>query len=408
MRILSITESYAPFLEFGGPPTKVKALAEGLARRGHSVTVLTADWGLRKRIHGTELEKSASQSPFGLRWEANGVRAIYLPTWLRYRAVSWNPALGRFLRARLNEYDAAHIFGLYDLLGPAAAKACRKRGVPYVVEPIGMFVPIVRNMRLKRLYHAMWGRSMFGGAGAVVATSEQEAEEIAGGGVERAKIVLRRNGVEAPEKNVEKGRFREALGISAEAGLILFLGRLSKKKSPDLLLKAFATVAAGGPGGELHLAIAGPDESGMKEQLVRLAGEAGVEKRVHFRGAIFGDEKWQAYRDADVFVLPSQNENFGNTAAESIAMGTPVIVTDQCGIAPLVKDKAGMVVRHDENELVGAIRRVLSEPGLREKLSGGCPEVTKQLSWEEPVLAMEQLYSRLMAHPPAGAAQPQR
>lgn len=408
MRILNITESYAPFLEFGGPPTKVRALSEGLAKRGHAVTVLTADWGLRKRIHGTEMEKQVSQSPFGLRWDANGVRAIYLPSWWKYRALTWNPALGRYLRARLSEFDVAHIFGLYDFLGPATAKACRKWKVPYVVEPIGMFVPIVRNVRLKRWYHALWGRKMLQGAGTVVATSEQEVEEIAGGGLPRAKIALRRNGVEIPEKKIEKGKFRKELGISAEAALILFLGRISKKKSPDLLLSAFARLTEDALRKEAHLAFVGPDESGMKGQLARMARERGAERRVHFHEGLFGEEKWQAYGDADVFVLPSQNENFGNTAAESIGMGTPAIVTERCGVAPLLKDKAGLVVKHDKAELADAIRRVLSEPGLREKLSSGCPEVARQLGWEEPVLAMEQLYGGLIARrAAAGDRQPQ-
>jgi len=66
------------------------------------------------------------------------------------------------------------IFGLYDLLGPAVAAACRKRSLPYVLEPIGMFVPIVRNVWLKRMYHALWGRPLLQGASAVIATSAQE------------------------------------------------------------------------------------------------------------------------------------------------------------------------------------------------------------------------------------------
>jgi len=55
------------------------------------------------------------------------VKAVYAPTWLRYRATSWNPGIGKFLRERIGEFDVAHIFGLYDLLGPAAAKACVER-----------------------------------------------------------------------------------------------------------------------------------------------------------------------------------------------------------------------------------------------------------------------------------------
>src|SRR5262249_58702201 len=126
--------------------------------------------------------------------DAGGIQSIYLPTWFRYRALTWNPAVGRYCRARLKQFDVVHIFGVYDVLGPAVARSCRKQGIPYGVEPIGMFVPIVRNVTLKRVYHALWGRRMLGGAAAVVATSEQEAEELGAGGIARDKIVLRRNG----------------------------------------------------------------------------------------------------------------------------------------------------------------------------------------------------------------------
>ena len=78
MRILNVTETYAPFLEFGGPPVKVRALSEGLGRRGHQVTVLTADWGLEKKMQTEEGKIAAERSPFGWRREKNGVQAIYL------------------------------------------------------------------------------------------------------------------------------------------------------------------------------------------------------------------------------------------------------------------------------------------------------------------------------------------
>ena len=80
MRILNVTETYAPFLEFGGPPVKVRALGEGLARSGHAVTVLTADWGLEKCAVATGGKNPAERSPFGWRRRENGVETIYLPT----------------------------------------------------------------------------------------------------------------------------------------------------------------------------------------------------------------------------------------------------------------------------------------------------------------------------------------
>jgi glycosyltransferase involved in cell wall biosynthesis len=395
MRVLNVTETYAPFLEFGGPPMKVRALSEGLARRGHQVTVLTADWGLEKRLQTEKEKTTADRSPFGWRITENGVQAIYLPTWLRFRRVSWNPAINRYCRARLQNFDLVHIFGIYDLLGPAVAKECRKRRLPYVVEPIGMFVPIVRNLFMKRMYHAFWGKELLEGASAVVATSEQEADEIVSGGVARTKVVLRRNGVEAPSSWPERGAFRKAHGISNETKMVLFLGRLSSKKSPDLLLRAFAELSKRFGGIPVMLVFAGPNESGMRAELEKLATQLGVAERILFTGAIFGDSKWAAYRDADVFVLPSQNENFGNTAAEAVAAGTPVIVTEQCGIAPLLANEAGLVVPHEASALCAAMERVLNESDVRSNLVEGCTRVCARLGWEEPVRDMESLYSTL-------------
>lgn len=398
MRILKVTQSYAPFFEFGGPPEKVRTLAEGLARKGHEVTVLTADWGLEERLKAMPNESPAEACPFGQRRNVNGVTAVYLPNWLHYRALSWNPALGRYLRAKLKEFEVVHIFGLYDLLGPRVAAECRKEKIPYVVEPIGMFVPIVRNIQLKRMYHRIWGRELLAGADAIIATADQEREELVAGGLAREKIALRRNGVEAPSKLPERGEFRRSLKIAAEAKLILFLGRLSQKKSPDLLLKAFAGLRREESAG-LQLVFVGPDESGMKAKLEEMRRQLGVVEQVHLCGPLGGEAKWAAYRDADIFVLPSQNENFGNTAAEAAAAGTPVVVTEQCGIAPLLKDVAGLVVRHEEGELGQALTRLLKDEELYRKLKEGCAGVVAKLGWEEPVHEMEVIYSRLAARP---------
>src|SRR5215475_1139746 len=397
MRILNVTQSYAPFFEFGGPPVKVRALAEGMAERGHQVSVLTADWGIDKRLKRLPAGPPAPGGPFGRSQIVNGVTAIYLPTWLHFRATSWNPALGRYLRARLGDFDVVHVYGLYDFLGPRVAAECRLRGIPYIVEPIGMFVPIVRNIRMKRLYHRFWGRDMLSGASAIIATAEQERDELIAGGIHPAKIRLRRNGVEAPSPLPERGPFRAQLKIPDNATLILFLGRLSQKKSPDLLLEAFSHLQQS-PYRDVantHLAFVGPDEAGMKSKLIDAARARGVTDRVHFCGPLTGDAKWQAYRDADVFVLPSQNENFGNTAAESAVAGTPVLVTDQCGIAPLLRNRAGIVIRHHREDLTEALSRLTSDDVLREQLRQGCATIASALSWEAPLREMEMIYSSL-------------
>ena len=403
MRILNVTQTYFPFLEFGGPPVKVRSLSQQLVKLGHQVTVLTADWGLPSNplAAGGRAERTA----VGWRLEESGIEAIYLPSWLRYRALSWNPGIARFCRAQLWRFDVAHIFGLYDFLGPATAAACRHSGIPYVVEPMGMFVPIVRNFLPKRMYHLALGQSMLRGSRTIVGTSPQEVAELASSGLPTEKIVVRRNGVEVPDSLPERGRFRVAAGIPADAKVILYLGRLSEKKSPDVLLQAFALLCNKKSDTELRLVFAGPDEGGMKHRLQRMAGNLGVSAHVQILGAVFNEDKWSAYRDADVFVLPSQNENFGNTAGEAVAAGTPVVVTDKCGIAPLLADAAGLVVKHDGGAIAQAVARVLYEPGLHARLSAGCKRAAAKLNWDEPAEQMESLYEQLVTREKHAAAQ---
>jgi glycosyltransferase involved in cell wall biosynthesis len=396
MRILNVTQTYFPFVEFGGPPAKVRSLSKHLAKLGHKVTVLTADWGFQSRRDGHAELTNTEQSAFGWKLEESGIESIYLPSLLRYRALSWNPGIASFCRARLWNFDVVHIFGLYDFLGPAVAVACRRSAIPYVVEPIGMFVPIVRNFLLKRMYHLALGQRMLRGSATIIATSPQEVAELASSGLPPEKIVIRRNGVEVPETLPERGAFRAAAGIPENAKLILYLGRLSEKKSPDVLLQAFALLCKAERDAEVRLVFAGPDEGGMRQKLLQMAEALGVSSRVQIRDAAYGEGKWNAYGDADVFILPSQNENFGNTAAEAVAAGTPVVVTDKCGVAPLLADVAGLVVPHDVTAIAQALGRVLWEPGLHARLSAGCRKVAARLDWDEPAQEMEKLYEKLV------------
>ena len=393
MRILNLTQSYTPFFEFGGPPEKVRALSEGLAQLGHEVTVLTADWGIEQRVSELPGEPAAENSPFGKKREVRGVKAIYLANWLHYHAASWNPALPRYLRARLQNFDIVHIFGLYDLLGPRTAVAARQRNIPYVVEPIGMFVPIVRNLFLKRAYHYFFGNHLLQNAAAIIATAEQEKAELIAGGIPADKIVLRRNGVSVPASLPARGAFRASLNLPADSRLILFLGRLSQKKSPDLLLEAFAQLPNSSP--PIHLAFVGPDEAGMLARLHQMAEQLNVSPRVHFSNPLSGGAKWSAYRDADIFVLPSQNENFGNTAAESVAAGTPAIFTDQCGIAPLLDGVAGISVQHSASSISKTMSNLLNDPTLYAQLKNGCATAVQRLDWGLPIREMDSLYRKL-------------
>jgi glycosyltransferase involved in cell wall biosynthesis len=365
-----------------------------MASCGHAVTVLTADLGFdraKREIAG------AVPGPWGFEASENGVEAIYLRTRAGYRSSTWNPGVAAFCRERLGGFDLAHIYGLYDLIGPRIAGACRRIARPYVVEPMGMFLPIVRNIWMKRLYHDTLGGRLLQGASRVIATSEQEHQELLEGGIADSKVVVRRNGIEIPGQFPPAGSFRSQWNIASDAKFVLFLGRLVSKKSPDLMLEVFSrwNLRGNGSRGSV-LVMAGPDEGdGFRQHLEGIAAQMGLNGKVLFTGPLYGDAKWAAYRDADVFVLPSQNENFGNTAAEAVACGTPVLVTDRCGIAPIVDQRAGLVVSHDCTALEAGLAQILNDPAIAARLREGCKGVANSLSWAEPLAQMETLYREL-------------
>jgi glycosyltransferase involved in cell wall biosynthesis len=395
MRILNVTQSYYPFLARGGPTVKVRAIARGMADARHQVTVLTVDLGFDQASR-----KLVDPLPgrWGLEAHQDGAEIIYLRTRAHYRAVTWNPGIASFCKERLASCDVTHIYGLYDLIGPKVAKECRRRSLPYVVEPMGMFRPIVRNIPMKRLYHAFLGNALLKGASRIIATAEQEREELLAGGIVPEKIVVRRNGIDVPDRFPPSGRFRDQWDISKDVRIVLFLGRLVSKKSPNLMLEAFAGwLRRSGGSRPSMLVLAGPDEGGgYRQQLEATAAQLGLNGGVLFTGPLYGEAKWAAYRDADLFVLPSQNENFGNTAAEAVAAGTPVMVTDRCGIAPIVDRRAGLVVPHDRAALEAGLGKILDDTAFAERLRAGCAEVSRSLGWAAPLAEMESLYKEVM------------
>ncbi|MGH9682876.1 MAG: glycosyltransferase [Candidatus Acidiferrales bacterium] len=396
MRILKVVQAYYPFQEKGGPVVKVRALANGLSRRGHQVTVLTADLGIKGH---NGFRTQVERGPWGFRHREDQVETIYLSTLGHRRALTFNPGVIGFCRESLDQFDVVHFYGLYDLLGPAVGYFSRQQGIPYIVEPMGMFQPIVRSLRMKRAYHRVLGKPLVRGARFLIATSRQEKEELLAGGIDDSRVVVRRNGVDVPETLPDRGEFRRRWNIDAQTKVVLFLGRLVSKKSPDLLIEAFAAWRRNSAGtAEAVLALAGPKEEndGYAGQLKQLAKKLDIAESVRMIGPLYDDAKWQAYRDADVFVLPSQNENFGNTAAESAACGTPVIVTNRCGIASYVEG-AGIVINHEVSELERALERVLGDSEFHQRCCLGCAEMAARLSWNGPLDEMEAVYFRCVS-----------
>jgi glycosyltransferase involved in cell wall biosynthesis len=261
---------------------------------------------------------------------------------------------------------------------------------------MGMYRPIDRSLISKRIWHRVLGRSFLRGSDRLVATSEAEQEELSTAGIPRRKVVVRYNGIDkslacAPST---RGAFRTKWNLPRDEPLILFLSRLIPRKGADLLIEAFAQACPE----KGRLVIAGPEgEPKYGAYLKKSARASGVESRIVFTGPLYDEEKRAMLEDADIFALPSRYENFANVAAEAIACGMPVIISDACGISSLVNGVAGLVIPPTRDALAQAIHSLLSDKSLYERLKQGCPAVTAQLDWSFLSTQMENCYAEVLA-----------
>ncbi len=380
MRILHVTQTYHPFLERGGPTVKVRSIAEGLVQRGHHCTVLTSWYGRPYTTRQTVM---------------NGVDVVYLRPLKTYRAMTLNTGLLAFCRKELPQYDLIHIYGLYDLLGPVVAHYASRAGIPYVLEPLGMVRPIDRALRLKRLWHQIFGKPLIRHAARMIATSQQEEGEFLEDGLPRKQIALRYNGVDLNEFATlpPRGAFRSEWTIPPDEPVVLFISRVIPRKGVDLLISAFAEACPE----RGRLVIAGPEgEVGYIAQLRELARSKGVEPRTIFTGPLYGDQKKAALVDCDLFALPSRYENFANSVAEAIACCRPVIISDRCGISEFVTNQVGLVIPREVPAIAGALRLLLSDHVLYQSFQEACPRVAGQLSWDELLAVQEEIYGQVI------------
>jgi glycosyltransferase involved in cell wall biosynthesis len=372
LRILFAAPAWAPSRAFGGPVVAAGELVRRLVARGHIVEVLTTTiLDLHRR--------PTARSHFGV---VDGASVHYLGTPLRYRWMGIPPSLPLAL-ARLKRPDVVHVFGFRDPVTTGTAAWCRLARVPYVFEPLGMFQPRLRKVALKRLLDSTLYRGVARGAAAVVVASERERKDAIAGGVPAEKVVVRGNGFPDPAEKLgsDPAGVRPLLGIPDEAPLLLYVGRIAAGKGIDHLLAAVRELP------DAHLVIAGPDD----RHSIETDGE-----RVHTL-PMTEEPPRRLYPQADVFVLASEGESFGLVAAEAAAAGTPVIVSDRCGIAGFFEDGEALVVPYERRAVVEAIRRVLSDPTLRKQLARGGPAAARRMSWDAVTDVQERIYTDVAA-----------
>ena len=362
MRIVLTVASLAP--EFGGPVTKVLSLAAALRRMGQLATVVSV---------GTK----------PLLADDSHTEIVALAPALAFHGTPIPRPMHRIARL-VRDADVVHVIGLRDPVGTIAAVTARALGIPYVIEPAGMFRRQFRSLALKRAFDFSIGRSVLVGARRIIATSAMEAEELTAGGVDAGRVGLRSNGIVAPPLR-QRGAFRARIGIAHDTPLVLTLGRIAMKKGLIPLVEVMSRIP------DVHLAIAGPDSGdGTLRRLRATVDRLVLGHRVHIVAEpLYGTDKADALTDADVFCLWSLHENFGQAAGEAAACGTAVVVSDQCGIAEWLGAGVEVVPCGDHDALSSRLGDLLADPARRTQLGAVGRDAALRLDWN--VLAHQQL-----------------
>jgi glycosyltransferase involved in cell wall biosynthesis len=379
LRILLASPAYWPARGFGGPVSVARELVRRLVERGHTVDVVTTTL---VDLH----ERPGRRSSEAV---VDGATVHYLATPLHYRWMGITPGLPRALE-RLQRPEVVHVFGFRDPVTTITAAWCRRRGVPYVFEPLGMLRPRLRKVRLKRLFDRTAVRGVPRGAAAVIAVSERERDEIAACGVEPERIVVRGNGFPEPPASGEAEDLRGRLGLPAGTPLVLYAGRIADGKGIDHLLAALLELP------ELQLVLIGPDDRQGATALVQAAlRDSRTSGRVRLLAPSPGPP-FDLYRQATLVALPSAGESFGMSAAEAASVGTPILITDRCGVAGFFREGEALVVPNERRAIVEALRDALADGALRDRLAHGGLEAARRNSWDHVTDLQEEIYGRAL------------
>lgn len=384
MRILQVISSFPPAYSYGGALKAAYEISKQLVINGHNVTVYTTD------VHDENSRFELEKNPIF----RDGVEIYYfknLSNKLAYKNFPIAPSMAKALKENINEFDIVHLHEYRSFQSMLVHYYSKKNKIPYITQPHGSAVNVMRLFLFKKLFDISIGSSILKGSSKVLALTNAESETIQKFNVDPHDIDFIPNGINLSEFSVlpNRGNFRMKYGIDKGEHLILFLGRLHKIKGIDLLVNTFANLSHI----DVKLVIVGPD-GGYGSIIRKIVNDLDINDKVIFTGPLYGFEKLEAFVDADLYVLPSIYETFPNTVLEACACGTPVIVTEGCGIKDMVnKHNIGFVVKYDINLLKNAMVKILNDDNLKKEMSNnGKNLVQKELNWEKIVNELEGVY----------------
>jgi glycosyltransferase involved in cell wall biosynthesis len=342
MRFLHIIGTLNP--DYGGPVEALKQLTNTIQNIGHSVVIISLDEADAPRIGGLLAKVYAIGPSFG-----------------KYR---YNTKIENWLVKNASNFDLITVQGIWQFQSFGTWLASKKAGFSYNVFVHGALDPWFKQAypfkHLKKWLYWPWAEyRVLRDAKAVLFTSENE-EKLAAKSFCLYKVnpIIINYGIGSPPGDPDKQKqiFFEKYPDLIGKRIIVFLSRIHPKKGCDLLIEAFSNIAHLDP--NLHLVMAGPDQTGWIPDLKKQATLLKIENRITWTGMIMDDVKWGLFRSADIFILPSHSENFGVAVVESLACGLPVIITEKVNIwREIEKDGAGLVAA----DTVLDITRILNQ-----------------------------------------------
>lgn len=331
MKLLRVIHSLSPLT--GGPVEGLCRITPYLEKLGVSTTVVCLD-----HPNSDWLNFDSFQTiPLG-------------PAPLGYGYI---PRLSQTIRQIAHHHDVVVIHGVWQYHSYATYKALKDLTIPYFIYPHGMLDPWFKKAyplkHLKKLlYWSFFESQVFRFSSGILFTSKREC------------ISARSCFLSFPTRDIFVGYGTSLPPLDASNQLdaffvrfpqlyskkiLLYLGRIHPKKGLDLLIHAFSLVSNYDP--RLHLVIAGPDQIGWKSELESLSHSYHITHRITWAGMLVGDLKWGAFRAADLFCLPSHQENFGIAAAEALSCGLPVMISDQVNISEDVQSYGAGIIHTD-------------------------------------------------------------
>ncbi len=348
MNILFIVPSYKPAYIYGGPIISVSRLAEGLANLGHRVMVYTTT------ANGVqELDVPLKETQL-----VNGVEVKYFPR-ITKDHTHVSPSLWSTTWATAGDFDVVHIHSWWNFLVMGASLICSIKGIRPVLSPRGVLCDFVfnhKNKLSKKILHNVLGKHLLRRT-YLHTTSDMERDDCLriNEGWDNEIIY---NLVSLPKGNYER-KPNEVFTIS-------FFSRIHPKKGLDILLRALSKVSF-----RFRLQIAGDGDAAYLEELRVIIAQLGLAEQVEWAGWKNEEEKFAFLAGSDLFALTSHNENFAMVVLESLAVGTPVLVSEHVGLAPYVKrNRLGWVTGiSDLEEVVNKLNTAYNDHEARARIN---------------------------------------